>query len=100
MRRVGKEGRVDRAIVESRHRPGIEPQRARREEEIGALKAGVAKGRGLRERLVADEPAPRIGVREQVGQVVEELMVHRDDRRSEEHTSELQSLMRISYAVF
>src|SRR3546814_1287023 len=26
--------------------------------------------------------------------------VHEDDRRSEEHTSELQSLMRISYAVF
>src|SRR3546814_4568281 len=26
--------------------------------------------------------------------------VHRCDRRSEEHTSELQSLMRISYAVF
>src|SRR3546814_3139851 len=26
--------------------------------------------------------------------------VHRPDRRSEEHTSELQSLMRISYAVF
>src|SRR3546814_20599771 len=25
---------------------------------------------------------------------------HRDDERSEEHTSELQSLMRISYAVF
>src|SRR3546814_3653470 len=25
---------------------------------------------------------------------------HRDHRRSEEHTSELQSLMRISYAVF
>src|SRR3546814_5436663 len=25
---------------------------------------------------------------------------HRSDRRSEEHTSELQSLMRISYAVF
>src|SRR3546814_10050133 len=25
---------------------------------------------------------------------------HQDDRRSEEHTSELQSLMRISYAVF
>src|SRR3546814_8193207 len=27
-------------------------------------------------------------------------MVKRDTRRSEEHTSELQSLMRISYAVF
>src|SRR3546814_2448250 len=28
------------------------------------------------------------------------IAVERDDRRSEEHTSELQSLMRISYAVF
>src|SRR3546814_3813618 len=28
------------------------------------------------------------------------LMDHRDSFRSEEHTSELQSLMRISYAVF
>src|SRR3546814_2754044 len=27
-------------------------------------------------------------------------MYHADDHRSEEHTSELQSLMRISYAVF
>src|SRR3546814_3237610 len=47
LRRVGEEGRVDRSIVEARHRPGIETE-----------------------------------------------------RRSEEHTSELQSLMRISYAVF
>src|SRR3546814_1945155 len=30
----------------------------------------------------------------------EEIHVHADQRRSEEHTSELQSLMRISYAVF
>src|SRR3546814_5607501 len=29
-----------------------------------------------------------------------ERFVHQDDLRSEEHTSELQSLMRISYAVF
>src|SRR3546814_2771704 len=28
------------------------------------------------------------------------LLAFHDDRRSEEHTSELQSLMRISYAVF
>src|SRR3546814_6039625 len=32
--------------------------------------------------------------------LVHELMEARDDKRSEEHTSELQSLMRISYAVF
>src|SRR3546814_10704036 len=29
-----------------------------------------------------------------------EVLVHREGHRSEEHTSELQSLMRISYAVF
>src|SRR3546814_6933406 len=28
------------------------------------------------------------------------LVIHRDIKRSEEHTSEIQSLMRISYAVF
>src|SRR3546814_9280591 len=38
---------------------------------------------------------PGIG-RRQIEKPVEGL----DDRRSEEHTSELQSLMRISYAVF
>src|SRR3546814_6922257 len=32
--------------------------------------------------------------------LVQELAVHADRARSEEHTSELQSLMRISYAVF
>src|SRR3546814_13215719 len=46
--------------------------------------------------------APREGVEigteialRQIGDVIEQVM-----RRSEEHTSELQSLMRISYAVF
>src|SRR3546814_1500627 len=29
-----------------------------------------------------------------------EIRLHQEQRRSEEHTSELQSLMRISYAVF
>src|SRR3546814_7445572 len=31
---------------------------------------------------------------------LQSLVEHRESRRSEEHTSELQSLMRISYAVF
>src|SRR3546814_17365920 len=41
-----------------------------------------------------------------VGKMLAEMLGHGndieagDDRRSEEHTSELQSLMRISYAVF
>src|SRR3546814_9533630 len=37
---------------------------------------------------------------EVVGRLVEDQQVRRVARRSEEHTSELQSLMRISYAVF
>src|SRR3546814_7513142 len=41
---------------------------------------------------------PRVGIGIGKGQV--EILCHRDAGRSEEHTSELQSLMRISYAVF
>src|SRR3546814_8528042 len=37
-----------------------------------------------------------IGIAAQAG----DMSLHPRDRRSEEHTSELQSLMRISYAVF
>src|SRR3546814_6853952 len=45
-------------------------------------------------------PAPFIGVQQQfVGDDVQ-LLLHLPLHRSEEHTSELQSLMRISYAVF
>src|SRR3546814_1739635 len=48
-------------------------------------------------RLDVTGVSPRVG-RHQVAQG--SLAVLADDRRSEEHTSELQSLMRISYAVF
>src|SRR3546814_1130757 len=46
--------------------------------------------------------AAAIGVFEQANftALVEQALVAARDRRSEEHTSELQSLMRISYAVF
>src|SRR3546814_1022013 len=37
---------------------------------------------------------------EQPGQLLRIVTQRLDDQRSEEHTSELQSLMRISYAVF
>src|SRR3546814_4499988 len=36
----------------------------------------------------------------QLGQIHQQLPNHTTSQRSEEHTSELQSLMRISYAVF
>src|SRR3546814_20356929 len=54
----------------------------------------------------ATPPAPPGAPEEQYGQRDERLQGHivtpapTTERRSEEHTSELQSLMRISYAVF
>src|SRR3546814_3301540 len=63
-----------------------------------AFEVGVDDAGGLR-RLGAllDRPGPRfLRPRREEGDEVEELVAG----RSEEHTSELQSLMRISYAVF
>src|SRR3546814_9913839 len=44
--------------------------------------------------------APRIGLEREDGRPVLRDVCHLNRFRSEEHTSELQSLMRISYAVF
>src|SRR3546814_4056754 len=53
-------------------------------------------GRGVRSR----DPAPADGVDAAGEARRRHLRVERDRQRSEEHTSELQSLMRSSYAVF
>src|SRR3546814_3483207 len=45
-------------------------------------------------------PAGDAGVDALLEHAFAEVSAHRPRRRSEEHTSELQSLMRISYAVF
>src|SRR3546814_8128046 len=58
-------------------------------------------GRGERAQLhPVRQPAARRPVRRAYGAVYRGEEPQRADRRSEEHTSELQSLMRISYAVF
>src|SRR3546814_7289451 len=47
------------------------------------------------------KPADRLALTQQMGPIAWNIIVgHRREIRSEEHTSELQSLMRISYAVF
>src|SRR3546814_3989025 len=46
------------------------------------------------------QPAARGAGRSRVGSLEREETRQPPDRRSEEHTSELQSLMRLSYAVF
>src|SRR3546814_10424238 len=56
-------------------------------------KASLVEMSGLRERL-------REAVGAEVRYLEEAAIIESDVRRSEEHTSELQSLMRISYAVF
>src|SRR3546814_8766324 len=50
--------------------------------------------------LRADGGGLRAAGRERAGEVVDHADANRVGGRSEEHTSELQSLMRISYAVF
>src|SRR3546814_5208505 len=57
------------------------------------LRDHAVVGRGVREGGRGEALAEGEGGRAAVG-------VHLGDHRSEEHTSELQSLMRISYAVF
>src|SRR3546814_3171900 len=58
------------------------------------------------EKIVATIPVKRLGAPEEIGSIVAWLASDESgfatgaDLRSEEHTSELQSLMRISYAVF
>src|SRR3546814_5481771 len=49
---------------------------------------------------VADDPGKQPGQDHGVSRIGDDHLVERNQPRSEEHTSELQSLMRISYAVF
>src|SRR4029079_16651840 len=59
----GPERGVDPRVVEPAHRPAVEADRARREDEVAALQAGVAKRRRLDVLRLADEPRLRVGVR-------------------------------------
>src|SRR3546814_2129676 len=79
---------------------------------LGAVRAEGAKGRGWRHALGPWFAQQIMGARRTLVRLVDRPLVHRHRRvvdrlgqrrvgvRSEEHTSELQSLMRISYAVF
>src|SRR3546814_4494919 len=67
-----------------------------------AVVVGVAQARGQR-LLVVEAQAFFVAAGDQVqaeAQAAERFLLALERGRSEEHTSELQSLMRISYAVF
>src|SRR3546814_7587902 len=82
----GPAGQVDEDDRAGRIEPGV-IERGRRQEAEPLPPAGRARSLRWPVHLEVD----RLGV---------EVEPEREGRRSEEHTSELQSLMRISYAVF
>src|SRR3546814_2019904 len=85
-------GRPARRHFLLKFRPEFHPARKRVDESLPPLLAG---GLGRLQRRIGERRIVRQpGSDEQRGGLVRQL------DRSEEHTSELQSLMRISYAVF
>src|SRR3546814_6709841 len=85
---MGAFAEFERALIRERQREGIAVARQR----------GAYRGR---KRSLSDEMVAELHRRVDDGE--RKAVIARDlgiSRRSEEHTSELQSLMRISYAVF
>src|SRR3546814_7445475 len=85
--------RLDRRHKQQRRAPCREPRLAKGLADVFALAVPPGEFRG-REDFIADAVGDRDADIMLVGRH------HRVRVRSEEHTSELQSLMRISYAVF
>src|SRR3546814_15662721 len=67
--RALEEGLVDLRVVEARHRPGVEAERARGQDKVGALQAAVAERRLAASVARAAEPGPGSGMREKGGKL-------------------------------
>src|SRR5262245_62132188 len=76
---AGEELAIDAGIVEAGHRSGVEAERPRSHDQIGALQRAVAESGVEDLRLVAFEPASGIGVGKEIGQVKIEIEVVADD---------------------
>src|SRR3546814_12861459 len=61
--RALEEGLVDLRVVEARHRSGVEAERARGQDQVGALQAAVAERRLAASIAGAVEPALGVGMR-------------------------------------
>src|SRR5215813_6542599 len=70
---VAEEGGVHLGVVEARHGAAVETDRARREDEIGALQRAVAPGMDRRVGLALEPGARRLIVREHARQVLVEM---------------------------
>src|SRR6185437_7152680 len=76
---AGEEGFVDLGVVEAGHRAGIQAQRACGQDQVGALQAAVAERAFMAAFARAVEPALGVGVREQVRQLLVEVLVEGHD---------------------
>src|SRR3546814_7692641 len=88
---------VDMRVNFGRRDVGVAEHQLQRAQ-IGAAFEQVRR-KGVAQHMRADRGRVDPGARGELAQHLEQSHA-RDMRRSEEHTSELQSLMRISYAVF
>src|SRR3546814_2490047 len=79
---------------------GLDQQLDAMAHRFGGMGCAVGAGNGRGEKILQLEGAARRGDVLVRGHSADRRFVHLDFGRSEEHTSELQSLIRISYAVF
>src|SRR3546814_17725717 len=80
--RALEEGLVDLRVVEARHRPGVEAERARGPEQVGALQAAVADRRLAAALAGALEPPLCVGMTAQVRAPRVGLPFAADDHRT------------------
>ena len=76
--RIGEKFGVDGLIVETRHRPGVEAQRARRDDEIGALQARISEGVFAPEVGLAVETRLAVDIGIELREMVVEIGIHAD----------------------
>src|SRR6266849_8081669 len=78
---VRKEFRIEFIRVEAGHRPAIQPQSARSQDEIGSLQGAIAEGSFVNQGLVPDKIGTHIVLRKKLGKIFVEFRVPGDDDR-------------------
>src|SRR6266852_6113776 len=78
---VRKELRIEFIRVEAGHRPAIQPQSARRQDEICGLQGAIAEGSLVNQGLVPDKIGTHIVLRKKLGKIFVEFRVPGDDDR-------------------
>src|SRR3546814_17805327 len=78
--RALEEGLVDLRVLEARHRPGVEAERARGQDQVGALQAAVAERRLAAALDGAVDPELGVGLPDTVRPLPVEILVQTADQ--------------------